>query len=138
MTSIKKMVERMTSCIFQISPSSYFCYMYGHQYLTYLPQKFLSKLFFWKKYGLEIPYLPTIWTNVQNFVVFFGMLSLVFKYDNGWGSICTVQPPWPPGKRGRSCLMSFQIFKILLNWQFTSPDLDDKKLVRNYHVKRAL
>ena len=39
---------------------------YGHPYLTYLPQKILSKLFF----GSEIPYLPTIWTYVQNFVVF--------------------------------------------------------------------
>ena len=38
--------------------------------VLYLPQKFLSKLFFWKKYGSEIPYLPTIWTHVQSFVVF--------------------------------------------------------------------
>ena len=56
-------------------PSSYLgltilLYKYGHAYLTYLPQKFLSKLFFGKKYGWEIPYLPTIWTYVRNFVVF--------------------------------------------------------------------
>ena len=59
---------------------TYFC-RYGHQYLIYLPCKFLSKLSSWRKYGSKIPYLPTIWAYVQNFVVFiFGMLSLlVFK-----------------------------------------------------------
>ena len=62
-------------------PSSYLgltilLYKYGHPYLTYLPQKFLSKLFFGKKYGWEIPYLPTIRTYVRNFVVFFLMLPL--------------------------------------------------------------
>ena len=137
MTSKHKTVERKTSCIFQITPSPYFCIsMDIHIWPTYLKSFCLN--FFWKKYGWEIPYLPTIWKYVQNFIVFFLMLSLVFKYDSGWVSICTVQPPWPLGKRGRSCLVSFQNFKILLNWQFTSPDLDDKKLVRNYHVKRAL
>ena len=46
----------------------------------YIPQKFLSKLFFLKNYGSEIPYLPMIWTYVQIFVVFlFGSLSLVPK-----------------------------------------------------------
>ena len=35
----------------------------------------MSKLFFWKKYGSEIPYLPTVWTYVQNFVVFFSSES---------------------------------------------------------------
>ena len=34
----------------------------------------MSKLFFWKKYGSEIPYLPTIWTYFQNFLVFFNPL----------------------------------------------------------------
>ena len=29
------------------------------------------QLFIWKKYGSEIPYLPTVWTNVQNFIGFF-------------------------------------------------------------------
>ena len=50
-------------------------YKYGHPYRTYLSQNFSSKLLLWKKYGSEIPYLPTIWTYDQNFVVFFLMLS---------------------------------------------------------------
>ena len=50
---------------------------YGLPYLPTLPQKNLSKLFFWKKFGSKIPYLPTVWTYVQSFVVFlFGTLSL--------------------------------------------------------------
>ena len=49
---------------------AYFC-RYGHQYLTYLPWEFMSKLFFQKKYGSEISYLPADWTYVQTFVVFF-------------------------------------------------------------------
>ena len=50
---------------------------YRYQYLTYLPWTCLSKLSFWKKYGSKIPYLPTLWTYVQNSVAFiFGMLSL--------------------------------------------------------------
>ena len=53
---------------------------YGHPYLTYLPQNFLSKLFFWKKYGSEISYLPMIWTNVQIFVVFYLDLSPYEKF----------------------------------------------------------
>ena len=40
-----------------------------HSWPTYL--KFFVQTFFWKKYGSEIPYLPTIWTYVQIFVVFF-------------------------------------------------------------------
>ena len=35
---------------------------YGLPYLPTLPQKKLSKLFFWKKYGPKIPYLPIVWT----------------------------------------------------------------------------
>ena len=49
-------------------PLTILLHKYGHPYLTYLPRNFLSKLFFLKKYGSEIPYLPTIWTYVQNFV----------------------------------------------------------------------
>ena len=49
---------------------AYFC-RYGHQYLTYLPWEFMSKLFFQKKCGSEIPYLPAVWTSVQIFVVCF-------------------------------------------------------------------
>ena len=64
---------------FSRSPYQYQKYKYGHPYLTYLPQFFLSKLFFQKKFGSKVPYLPTVWTYVQNFVVFlFGTLSLVF------------------------------------------------------------
>ena len=38
----------------------------------YLPTTKVSvQTFFWKKYGWRIPYLPTVWTYVQNFVVFF-------------------------------------------------------------------
>ena len=59
---------------------------YGHQHLTYLPWKFMSKLFFWKKYGSKIPYLPTVWTYVQNFCSFFWDPSLrrsnSFQMDN--------------------------------------------------------
>ena len=59
-------------------PYQYQEYKYGHPYLTYLPQIFLSKLFFQKKFGSKVPYLPTVWTYVQNFVVFFGgTLSLI-------------------------------------------------------------
>ena len=36
----------------------------------------MSKLFFQKKYGSEIPYLPAVWTHVQTFVVFFLKASL--------------------------------------------------------------
>ena len=43
-------------------PYQYQEYKYGHPYLTYLPQIFLSKLFFQKKFGWEVPYLPTVWT----------------------------------------------------------------------------
>ena len=51
--------------------------LYGFPHLPTLPQKILSKLFFWKKYGSKIPYLPMVWTYVQTFVVFlFGTLSL--------------------------------------------------------------
>ena len=57
-------------------PYQYQEYKYGHPYLTYLPQIFLSKLFFQKKFGWEVPYLPTVWTYVHTFVVFFfGTLS---------------------------------------------------------------
>ena len=39
----------------------------------YLPtEKVFVQTFFWKNYCWRIPYLPTIWTYVQNFVVFFG------------------------------------------------------------------
>ena len=66
----------MTSCIFQINPSPHFwtwTSIHGHPYLTYLPKFFLSKskLFFQKKFGSKVPYLPTVWTYVQNFVGFF-------------------------------------------------------------------
>ena len=44
------------------------------KYEDNLPQKLLSKLILWKNYGSEMPYLPTIWTYVQNFVVFFNAL----------------------------------------------------------------
>ena len=58
------------------TPYQYQKYKYGHPYLTYLPQIFLSKLFFQKKFGWEVPYLPTVWTYVHTFVVFFfGTLS---------------------------------------------------------------
>ena len=56
---------------FSRPPYQYQRYKYGHPYLTYLPQKILSKLFFRKKFGSKVPYLPTVWTYVQNFVVFF-------------------------------------------------------------------
>ena len=56
---------------FSRPPYQYQKYKYGHPYLTYLPQIFLSKLFFQKKFGSKVPYLPTVWTYVQNFVVFF-------------------------------------------------------------------
>ena len=53
-------------------------FKYEHPYLPTLPQKNLSKLFFWKKFGSKTPYLPTVWTYVQSFVVFlFGTLSLL-------------------------------------------------------------
>ena len=52
-------------------PYQYQEYKYGHPYLTYLPQIFLSKLFFQKKFGSKVPYLPTVWTYVQNFIIFF-------------------------------------------------------------------
>ena len=42
--------------------------------------------FFWKKYGSEIPYLPTIWTYFQNFLVFFNPL-LSAKLD---AAVCCV------------------------------------------------
>ena len=45
----------------------------------YLPyhKKICPNFFFWKKFGSKIPYLPTVWTYVQSFVVFlFGTLSL--------------------------------------------------------------
>ena len=50
-----------------------------HSWPTYL-NFFLSKLFFWKKYGSEIPYLPMIWTYVQIFVGFF-WISLLRKVN---------------------------------------------------------
>ena len=40
------------------------------------------QIFFLKKYGSEIPYLPMIWTYVQIFVVFFLDLSPNITY---WG-----------------------------------------------------
>ena len=55
----------------QDPPYQYQEYKYGHPYLTYLPQIFLSKLFFQKKFGWEVPYLPTVWAYVHTFVVFF-------------------------------------------------------------------
>ena len=38
-------------------------YKYEHPYLTYLPQKFLSKFFFWKKYNPELASLSTIFLH---------------------------------------------------------------------------
>ena len=66
--------------------------MYGHQYLTYLPWKFLSKLFFWQKYGSKMPYLPTVWTYVQTFVVFSGPFPLLWGLEGDvvWLIIDTV------------------------------------------------
>ena len=52
------------------------CY-YGFPHLPTLPQQILSKLFFLKKYGSIIPYLPMVWTYVQSFVVFFIWDSLL-------------------------------------------------------------
>ena len=48
-------------------------YYYGLP--IYLPYH-MSKLFFWKKFGSKIPYLPTVWTYVQSFLFFFRTLSL--------------------------------------------------------------
>ena len=64
-------------------PLTILLYKYGHPYLTYLPQKFLSKRFLWKKFGSEISYLPTIWTYVQNFEVYFwnGLLRQFLEND---------------------------------------------------------
>ena len=56
---------------FSRAPYQYQIYKYGNPYLTYLPQIFLSKLFFRKSLASKVPYLPTVWTYVQNFVVFF-------------------------------------------------------------------
>ena len=55
---------------------------YGFLHLPTLPQKILSKLFFGKKYGSSIPYLPTVWTYVKSFVVFFylGFTILICQY----------------------------------------------------------
>ena len=58
---------------------------YGLPYLPTLPQKKLSKFFFWKKFVSKIPYLPTVWTYVQSFVVFFilnALLSVLTEYCN--------------------------------------------------------
>ena len=49
---------------------------------TYLLQKILSKLYFWKKYGWRLPYLPIVWTYVQSFVVFFMGLSPKLSADS--------------------------------------------------------
>ena len=46
-------------------------YKYGPPYLPTYQKSFCPNFFFWKKYGWRIPYLPTVWTYVQNFVVFF-------------------------------------------------------------------
>ena len=52
---------------FQTTANHHRFILYGY---PYLPKRFWSKLFLWKKYGSEIPYLPTIWTYVKNFVFF--------------------------------------------------------------------
>ena len=82
-------------------------YRYGHQYLTYLPWKFLSKLYFWQKYGSKIPYLPTVWTYVQTFVVFFigPFPNSVWKAKQVY-SIDTIYPPARP----------LDISQVFLNW----------------------
>ena len=67
---------------------------YGLPYLPTLPQKKLSKLFFLKKFGSKIPYLPTVWTYVQSFVVFlFGTLSL---------AVYSISPLPPPTRNSTS------------------------------------
>ena len=72
----------------------------------YLPtKKVFVQTFFWKKYGWRIPYLPTIWTYVQNFVVFFigpspklrpWFLSVVLEYRSfGTLSQAMQELGWP-------------------------------------------
>ena len=40
--------------------------------------KIFVQIFFWQNCGSKIPYLPTVWTYVQTFVVFF--LPFPYKY----------------------------------------------------------
>ena len=66
--------------------SPYFCKinMDIHIWPTYL--KSFCPNFFLKNHGSEIPYLPTIWTYFQNFLVFFNPL-LSAKLD---AAVCCV------------------------------------------------
>ena len=69
-------------------PLTILLYKYGHPYLTYLPQKFLSKLLFWKKYGSEIPYLHKFWTSnskkpeTLSFILSFFLSVIPLKFSS--------------------------------------------------------
>ena len=57
---------------------SYF-YKYGHQYLTYLPPKFLSKLFFYKKSMAE-KYPTYLWFGrMSKLLQFFFLTALLIR-----------------------------------------------------------
>ena len=71
---------KVTAKTFSSSPYLKFTILLYKYRLPYLPtyhKFFCPNFFFWKKFGSKIPYLPTVWTYVQSFVVFlFGTLSL--------------------------------------------------------------
>merc|ERR1711867_361580 len=65
----------------------------------YLPTThFFVLTFFWKKYGWRIPYLPTVWTNIQNFVVFRGASLSRSRpvTDSLTQSLCPTFGTWSP------------------------------------------
>ena len=79
--------------------------------------KIFVKIFVWKKYGSEIPYLPTVWTYVQAFVVFFlWRLSLVL-IDSG---------------EGGKAQSSSSVGKLQLLWKLTSGYLMNLRPVFNF------
>ena len=52
--------------------------------------EYLCQIFFWKKYGSELPYLPTVWTYFQTFVVFFSEGSPKLKAETSWAGSATL------------------------------------------------
>ena len=53
-------------------------YKYGLLYLPTYNKSLSPNFIFWKKFGWRIPYLPTVWTYVQNSVCFFWDPLLIY------------------------------------------------------------
>ena len=85
----------------------------------------MSKLFFQKKYGLEIPYLPTIWTYVQNFLFFQYRIFWITNQSpkNGLTFLGTVYSKPKPSSRQRQ--FSNKIGTILTVKNIKGPYLEN-------------